>query len=290
MSSAHRYRATWRAITFNEHLDDSGITDDPAHVDTQLQSYIALTSLDVTRVETTDYRELRQWLEGAEANEAYEGVMLALGDGIIHASSEADLEDRTALMRSQFSAASVRIASLDLDPPGVMPLLFKRDHAGGALALQIYARPSSGRPVIVPRRDEGLSRHFRFALAAFDARLYSQAEQSVACATAGATTLTNNGDMYSQARFVVVTTGGASTIQLSIGGINTLTFTGVPAGTWTIDTRRSTITKADGTNGMQYRTAGFMSALLLLPGSNTLSTSGSSGLTSVTAQFRDAWA
>lgn len=292
MSTAHRYPAAWRGVAFNAHLDGSGITDDETHVNTQLNSYISLTSLDATRVETTDYRELRQWLEGAEANEAYEGVMVAFGSGQILASSEADLEDKTALMRSQFAASSVRIAAAGADPVGVLPFYFSRATAAGKLDLLLYARPSSGRPVIIGRRDEGMSRGYRFALVAFDAKFYSQTEQSVACATAGSTVLTNAGDMYSQPRIIVVTTGGSSTIKVTIGGssANSVTFTGVPAGTWTLDTRRSTITKADGTNGMQYRTAGFLSTLFLMNGSNTFDTTGSSGLTSVTTKFRDAYA
>lgn len=286
--SAHRYPGSWRAINFNEHLDGSGVTDDPAHVNTQLQSYYLLSQLDMTRVETTDYRELRQWLEGAEANEAYEGVMLMLGDGQIHASSPADLEDRTAALRAAFSAASTRVEALDADPPGVLPFLFKRDHAGGALALQVFCRPSSGRPVIIPRRDEGLTRRFRFALVAFDARLYSQAETSVACAVAGDTVITTVGDMYTHPRFLIVS-NNAATIKITIGP-NSVTFAGLPTGIWTIDTRRSTITGIGGINGMQYRTAGFLSSLFLNAGANTVSTTGSANLTLVGIYWRDAYA
>lgn len=290
MSSAHRYRAGWRSIVFNEQLDDSGITDDEAHVNTQLQSYQALTQFDPTRVETTDYRELRQWLEGAEANEAYEGVMVVLGDGIIMGASPADLEDRAAAMRAAFSAASVRIAAQDQTPEGVLPFTFKRATAAGSLALQVYARPTSGRPVMIGRRDEGLSRRFRFSLTAFDARFYSQVQQEVAASTAGSTVLTNAGDMYTHPTIVVVAGAGA-TIKVTIGGLNSVTFTGVAAGTWTLDPRRSTIVRSsDGANGMQYRTAGFLSSLFLMPGANTFDTTGSSGLTSVTAKFRDAYA
>ena len=112
MSSVHRYRSTWRSLTFNQVYDNSGVTDDPAHLDEDYaNSDFRLDSWDATRVESQDYRELRQWLEGAEANEAYEGVMVALGSGIIIASSYADLEDKTQLLRSQFSIASCRLAA-----------------------------------------------------------------------------------------------------------------------------------------------------------------------------------
>lgn len=293
MSSAHRYQATWRDVIFNRVYDNTGVVDDPtALVAAYANSDFRLDSFDATRVESADYRELRQWLEGAEGNEAFEGAMLAIGSGIILGSSHGDLEDKTALLRSQFSIANSRIAADAATPAGVLPFDFRRATvaAPGYLALRMYARPASGRPVVIGRMREGLSRRFRFSLISFDPCFVAQSETSTSCSTNGSTIVTNNGDFYARPYIDVVVSSGTGTFVLTLNGVAVLTFTAVPVGTWTFDTRRSTFTKADGTNGMQYRTSGFISNVLLLPGANTFSTSGSSGLNSVTVRHRDAYA
>jgi hypothetical protein len=293
VSEGHRYQAVWRSLIFNRVYDNSGLVDEPAHlVAAFMESDYRLTSLDLTRVETVDYREQRQWLEGGEANEAYEGVMVGIGDGIIHATTHADLGDKTSDMRAAFSVASCRIAAVNLDPPGVLPFDFRRDTAGGNLPLRLYARPASGRPVIIGRQREGLSRRFRFSLVAFDPKLYSQTEYSVSCATAGPTTLVNAGTLPTQPTLVVVCNAGANLFIKINGSATLLTLVGMAAGTWTLDCKRSTITKADGTNGYVHRpvNGGYLSTLYLGPGTNSFDTTSSSGLTSVTAKFRDAYA
>lgn len=296
MTSAHRYRATWRDVLFNGVYDDSGLVDERSHVGGRAgrgayeNSDFRLESLDLSRVSTEDFREMRQFLEGADPNEAYEGVMIATGRGSIMASSPADLSDRTRLLRSQFGIANCRIAAIGLDPEGVLPFDFKDDTAGGSLALRVYARPATGRPVVIGRMREGLIRPFLFQLACFDPRVYAQAEQTVALSIGGGALLTNAGNTYTLPRFTIVTSG-AATFSLAIGGssANTVSFASLPAGTWTFDCRRSIITRAsDGASGMPYRTAGYLSSLFLLPGANSVALTGT-GLSSASAVFRSAW-
>lgn len=293
--SFHRYRSTWRSLTFNGLYDDTGIVDDPtgAHFNNSFRrSDFRLEVLDLNRVESIDYREMRQWYEGAEPNEAYESIMIAEGHGIILGNNHGDLEDREALIKAQMSIADCRIAALALDPPNVLPFYCKRDTGsdGNPISLLFYARPTSGRPVVISKMKEGLARRFSFSLTSFDPKLYSQTLQSVSCSTSGTTTLTNGGNLYTQPQIVVVTSGTA-TIHLTISGpaANSIVFTGVPLGTWTIDVRRGLIYDGSGNNGMQYRTSGFLSALFLAAGANTFDMTGSSAITSVTAKFRDAW-
>lgn len=292
--TAHRYRASWRSLTFNQMLDDSGVVDDPsgAHInDAYRRSDYRLERLDMNRVEATDYRELRQWLEGGEANEAYEGVMVLNGTGVIYGTSHADLEDRDAAMREAFSIAACRKAFAANDPPGVGTLLFKRDTAAapGYLALQIYARPMTGRPIVVSKMREGLARRFTFFLVAFDPRIYSQTLQSVTATVGGSTNITNGGNLYTSPKIVMVSTG-AGVLALSVNGTAVFAATGIPAGTWTLDAQRGLFTKADGTNGMQYRTSGYLSNCTLDPGTNVVSLVGSSGFSGVTFQYRNAYA
>lgn len=293
MSSAHRYRATWRDLLFNGIYDNTGITDNQANtVAAYAEDDFRLDSFDPSRVESQDYRELRQWLEGAEANEAYEGVMVALATGVIIAPSEARLEDMTALLRSQFSIANCRLAAETTDPPGVLPFDFRRATVAspGHLALRMYARPASARPVVIGRKGEGLSRRFRFSLVSFDPKFYSQAETTTAGSTTSTTAIVNAGDIYTQPEIDLVVGVGTATVAIALNGVAVLALAALPVGTWTIDAARSTIRKADGTNGMQYRSSGFISNIRLMAGANTLNLAGSSGLASVTIRHRDAYA
>lgn len=290
--SAHRYRATWRSILFNGLYDDSGIVEVASHLNAAYRkSDYRLESLLWGPVETNDYREVRQFEEGGEANEAYEGVMRGIARGVIYGLTHADLEDRDLALREAFSVSSCRIDSVANDPPGLHPFDFKQASASspGYLALRVYARPASGRPVVISQMREGLSRRFTISLVSFDPRQYSQDATSVSAATNGSTTILPVGNTYTLPRIVIVSAGSGHFV-LTLNGAAVMEFTGLPAGTWTIDCARSTITKADGTNGMQYRTGGFISNGRLLAGSNTFVTTGSSALTSVTVVYRDAWA
>ena len=295
MSSVHRYQSTWRAITFNRVYDDSGVTDDPVHmVEAYQNSDFRLDSFDSTRVESQDYRELRQWLEGAEANEAYEGVLIGIGSGIIIGRSVADLEDKTQLLRSQFSLANCRLAAEASDPVGVLPFDFRRatELSPGYLDLRMYARPAAARPVVIPRKLEGLSRRFRWSLVSFDPRFYSQDETVVTIPVAGVTTnIINDGDAYTSPLVDVVVAGASNTFVLGLNGTEVLALANIAVGTWRIDSRRSTITRlSDGANGMQYRTAGYVSNIRLVGGYNTAAWGGGGVAGPVTFRYRDAYA
>lgn len=299
--SAHRWQALWRSLVFNEHYDNTGKVDDPAHlIRAKLKSHYRLESLDLTRVEATDYRELRQWLEGAEANEAYEGVLVAIGHGRIIGADAADLEDKTAAFRDAFSIASCRLEAQTADPVGVLPFDFRRDTnfpaardpSGavlGYLNQRIYARPASGRPVVIGKMREGLVRPFQFALAAFDPRIYDPTIITVTGATAGLVSTGSPGTLDTPPTITFVCNASGH-IKITLNGMLAFEANGIAAGTWTLDGNKGLFTKADGTNGMQYRTAGYLSNLRFLPGGNAIDTTGSANLTSVTIQYRDAYA
>lgn len=282
--SAHRFQSTWRSIIFNRRYDDSGLVDDPAHlVPAFLESDYYLRHLDINRVSEQDYRELRQFLEGAEPNEAFEGMRLLNGEGHIFGSTVEDLEDKTWAMYEAFSIAACRLAFAANDPAGVGPFDFKRAHAGGALALRFYARPGIGRPLIIERAREGLTRPFSFQLIAFDPFAVSQTLQQVTC-NVGTTAVTNNGNVYAKPQ-IVFTGNGVATIKNNTTGQEfDLT---VPVGGCTLDVARGTIVKTTGgAYGYDARTAGFLSQMFLLPGANSIVMTG----LSCVFKFRDSYA
>lgn len=297
---AYRHRATWRSLTFNEGLADVGAAvDDPANiVEAKLNDQITLDELNLQRVSAQDYRELRQYLEGAEPNEAYEGVRAITGQGTILAATLDALEDRAWLINEQFSTAACRLASAALDPKGVLPFDFKRDSVGGAKALRFYARPGPARPVWIGRRGEGLARPWSFQLIAFDPFAYDQTETQTALAdlAGGNNTVTNPGNLYTKPK-VRITFSGAGAASVTLTNVTTGQALGLDLSTaangevWIIDVARSSIYRlSDGANRFSARLSGFVANMTLLPGANTLTWSVATGISAVRVDFRGAYA
>lgn len=303
---AYRHQATWRSTTFNEGYSDSGAApDDPAVVvEAKLNDQITIDELNLQRVSSQDYRELRQYLEGAEPNEAYEGVRAITGSGIIAASNLSTLEDKAWTLNEQFSTAACRLASAALDPKGVLPFDFKRDTTaiGTTKALRFYARPGPARPVWIGRRGEGYTRPWSFQLVAFDPFAYdvAQTQTTLGNLAGGNNTVTNPGNIYTKPQFRITFSAiGANPLTLTnvtTGQVMTFNFA-TPANppaaaeVWIIDVARGTMYRlSDSANRYAARLSGFISNLYLLPGANTLTWSSNTGITSVRCDFRGAYA
>lgn len=293
--SAHRYRATWRSITFNQRYDDTGLVDDSSHLNQAfVQDDLYLDSLDISRVTVDDFREMRQFLEGAEPNDSVEGVLLANLHGHIQAPSAARLEDQYWTLREQFSPASVRLASQSLTPKGVLPLDFKVDSLAGISARRLYARPAIGRPVIVGRVREGLIRRFLIQLISYDPRVVSQTLTQTTVTAGG--TVTNGGLAYTNPSIRIAFSGAgnaALTITNSTTGksivINATTAANGEA--WVIDVARGTLVReSDSANRYSQRVSGYISDLFLLAGANVIAVANTGGVSAIRVDHRNAWA
>lgn len=295
---AHRYRATFRGITFNMHLDDTGLVDDPARlVQASLRDDYYLDSLDLTRVTLADYREMRQFLEGAEANDAIEGVLIATIRGSIRALNAGALEDKTWALREAFAPAAVRIAAAALTPKGVMPFDFKvaiTDGSGASSARRLYCRPAIGRPVVVGRIQEGLIRRYLLQLISYDPRIVSQTLDQTTLS--GATVVANNGNFYTWTTTYITFSGvgnAALTLTNSTTGkvIVIDATTAAAAEVWVLDSQAGTLVRqSDGANRYTKRVSGYLSDLFLLPGNNTITPTNIGGVSSIRVDRRAAWA
>lgn len=291
--SAHRHQSTWRSLVFNRVYVDTGLTpEDPANVDPTYQnSDYRLESLDMTSVQTLDYRELRQHLEGAQANASYEGVRLLVGRGLIYGSSYADLEDKTWAMYEAFSPAACRIAFAASDPVNLGAYSFKRDTAGGTKALRFYCKPAAGRPVLVGRMREGLNRRFLFQLVATDPFAYDETETQTTVALGGGN-VTNPGNMYTRPKIRITMSGaGNAAFTINVAGRSvTYDLSSFANGNVIIlDTAACTATYA-GLDRLSKLTAGFLSDLYLSPGVNAVSFTNTTNVSSVRFDFRGAYA
>lgn len=298
--SAHRHQATWRDITFNRRYVDDGVykPDDTRNLVTAyIDDDYVLESVNPTAINVVDMREARQFLEGAEPNQAFEGSrLIELRGRIVTPDGRHDLlEDRTRALYAAFSPASCRLDFAQLDPPHVGPLDFKLDTATDALALmRFYARPALGRPIVFGRRSEGTVRPFLARLIAYDPKMYSQTLDSTALTLLGAPNSVNaSGDQATDPKYVIVLSGaGHATFTLTnttTGHAMVFNLSTLAAGTYTLNVARATFTKSDGTNVLSTRVSGFPVNMWLAAGNNVLTVTGNTNLTSVTVQRRSAW-
>jgi len=303
--SIHRHKASFRSILFNRRYIDDGTAnpDNPANLDAAyVNSDFYLDSLDISRVSVQDYREMRQFLEGGEPNEAYEGVRALNGVGRIVALDQADLEDKTWALNEAMSVAACRVAAVAADPIGVLPFSFKRDTSPvsgiekipATKALRFYCRPGPGRPVAIGRIREGLIRPFSFQLIAFDPFAYDEVlTQTTLTGTGGP--VVNPGNIYTRPR-IVIKMLGAGNVNFTISNATTgkklvLNMDAAAATTYTIDTARGTFVRTDtGANVYSWRVSGFITDQWLQPGSNTIDLTNVLNVDSVRFDFRGAWA
>ncbi|HEY6014476.1 MAG TPA: hypothetical protein VIU37_10725 [Candidatus Limnocylindrales bacterium] len=303
--SIERHRATWRSITFNQRYADAGLApDNPDNLtEALLNSDYYLDSCDPTRVSVQDYRELRQFLEGAEPNEAYEGVRALNGIGRIVGATYADLEDKTWAMFEAFSVAATRIAAQTADPVGLLPFSFKRDTAPAvgidgastAKALRFYCRPGPGRPVIIGRRQGGLVRPFSFQLIAFDPFAYDET-QTLTIPPLGGGNVTNPGNIYTRPK-IRFNFNGAGSATLTINNTTTgKTFvlnasTAAVGESWELDVARGVITRlSDGANRYSQRVSGYISDMWLAAGVNAFTFANTANVIDCQVRFRGAYA
>ncbi len=296
--SAHRYQATWNGVTFNSHYDNTGAVDDPAHVTIATMDKTTLEALQDVQIQVSDYRELRQYLEGVDPNEAFEGARLLRLSGRLYGTTWGKLEDRKLAMDAAFSVAACRFAFAGNTPKGLAPLNFRiaRDAAPGYADRCYFCRPATARPMVIARQGQGLVVPYLGELVAFDPRMFSQSEQNLSMTLlGGGNVVANSGTIYTSPRFVIVLSGAGSNpatlTNSTTGQVMTFNFSGLAAGTYTLDTwGRGSFTKADGSNVYSTRLSGWITQMFLAPGNNTLTWTGNTALTSVTVYWRSAWA
>lgn len=307
MASIHRFRSTWRSITFNARYTDPPVfnPDDPRALvsEAAAQSDYYLDSVDVTRVSVQDYRELRQFLEGAEPNEAYEGVRAVNGLGRIVATNVADLDDKTAALSEAFSVAASRIAAQAADPIGLLPYTFRRATAPVAgvekvpatKQLRLYCRPGPGRPIVIGRVREGLVRPFSFQLIAFDPFMYDEALTQTTLTPAGGN-VTNPGTIYTRPKIRIEWNGaGSATFTLT----NTTTgkafvidaSSGAGSYAYILDVASGRLYRDNATQDNRYdkRVSGFVTDQWLTPGVNAIALANTANLVGVRFDFRGAY-
>jgi hypothetical protein len=298
--SAHRHRAYWRSLTFNRRYLDTGVQPDPEAVANINTAYVhddyTLDVMNPTPLSLVDLREARQFLEGAEPNQAFEGSRLIELSGRIIAPSHGALEDKTAAMYEAFSPAACRTEFAALDPPHVGTFVFARDTAAATLALRAYCRPAIGRPVVFGRRGEGTTRRYLARLIAYDPKFYSQTEVSTALSNlvGGNNSIDAGGVLATDPKFVILL-GGAGHAAFTLTNTSTghaivFNLSTLGVGMYTLDVMRSTFTKSDGTNVLSTRVSGFPTNMWLKPGTNVLTVTGNTNLTSVSVVRRAAYA
>jgi hypothetical protein len=306
--SAHRHRATYNGILFNGIYGGTN-PEEPTQLDLAYQdSDYRLHKVDSSRLTVSDLHEMRQWMEGAAPNEAYEGIRLITGQGTILGTSPADVEDRAWALASAFSPANVRrvstrelLASFPDEPEGVLPFDFRVDTAGGVRDLRWYARPFIGRPIAIAESGEGLARKFTFQLVAFDPYAFGPRRTIALTSLSGvANIITNAGTalVYPQIRVRLTASANATTTLLNattgqslVMDLSLSSLSPYPRNLW-IMTDKGEIIDANRNSRYAIRKSGFVTDLFLQPGGNdiTWDKPGGGSVESVVFYHRDAYA
>jgi len=305
--SAHRHRATYNGILFNGIFGGDDPEDGTQQDLTYEDSDFRLYELDATRLSVSDLHEMRQWMEGATPNESFEGIRLLNGRGLILGKTPGDVEDRAWALGAAFSPANVMqastqglVASFPDEPIGVLPFDVRRDRDGlSPLGLRWYCRPFIGRPIVIGKSGEGLSRPFQFQLVSFVPTAFGQDLRFVPLAdrSGGANVVTNDGTATTMPQVQIILSGhGNATTTLHNETTGQIVVFDLSAGLnpfprqlWVMADQGEII---DTVRDSRYfiRKAGFVTNLYLVPGSNIITWDKPSNVTSVTFVYRDAYA
>lgn len=308
--SAHRHRSTYNGVTFNGIYAASNTdTENAADLDeaTYGESDIRMEWCDMTRLSTQDLRELKQFMEGAEPNEMFEGLRTIHIGGTILGSSYGDLEDKVQALHAALSPTRVRLLSTSAivgtypdEPTGVLPFDFKIDSASGLQSRRFYCRPSVGRPLVIGRHGEGFQRPWQAWMLAYDPTMYgqtlnSQALSNLAGGSPAGNIIANAGNYptYPQIKIVTNGNGNAATTltNTTTGQALVIDMSASASETWWIFPKRGEIVRSNGVSRYSKRTSGFLANLYLLAGNNTWTWSPSDvDITSVTFYWRDGYA
>jgi hypothetical protein len=308
--SAHRHRLTYNSLTMNGiYVPGNTGTEGASNLSSAYaESDIRVDGMDVTRLSTQDMRELKQFQEGANPNEIFEGIRTIHLWGKIYGSSYGDLEDKAWAMHLAFSPAEVRrlstaalVGTYPDEPAGVLPLDFTRDTASVAagVARRFYCRPNIGRPLVVGKKGDGLVRPWQAWLVAYDPRCYSQQlnSQALASLTGSNNTIANAGNATTYPQIKVKTDAAAGNSATTLTNSTTgqalvmdLDPLGVGSETFWIFPERGEMVRGNGDGRYYYRTSGFLDNLFLVPGNNVWTWSHTTGIDTVTFYWRDAYA
>jgi hypothetical protein len=304
--SANRHRASYDGVTFNGiYTAVNTDTEGDANLDAAFaESDIRMDWCDPSRLSTQDLRELKQFMEGAEPNEMFEGIRTIHIGGRILGSSYGDLEDKAQALHAALSPTLVRLASTAAlvgtypdEPTGVLPFDFRIDSAAGPVARRFYCRPAVGRPLIIGRREDGLTRKWQAWLIAYDPTMYGQTlnQQSFSSLSGGNNTITNAGNypVFPQIRVITSGNGNASTTltNSTTGQSLELDLSASGGETWWMFPKRGELVNSSGVSRFSRRISGFLANLYLLPGANVWTWSPSDvDVTSVRFFWRDAYA
>ncbi|MCC6311354.1 MAG: hypothetical protein IT345_10610 [Trueperaceae bacterium] len=264
-----------------------------------------IDAIDLSEIETSQYLDKRAVQDGMDAADIYlNGRVLSI-DGGVFGTSRGAMFDNLVEWNRAFNP--IIAYNADTAALGFLPLKYYRPTADvstwptstypNGVPLQIYARPLKPPTWSIRRADtggvdnNGLALRVRSNLFAKDPRQYLQSQVSVNISTATATA-TYRGDFPTHPIITVAISaaGNSATIFTVAGGAVQIDLSGTTSGTYTINYLDKTIKDSNDALFNNLFATSVAQDFRQIQSGSTFYVSHTTGMSSVSIAYREAWA
>lgn len=257
-----------------------------------------INDIDFSEVGVTAYLDKRALQDGLDASDVYlDGRNVQISGSVLGTTAAHTWDNLQALMAA-FSPTEAYRA--DTDEKGFLPFKFRQptiDTAtwtAGYIPLQFYLRPSSPVRYRVTRPGvagtKGFAIPFRVSMVARDPRKYAQTEQLIGVSSSTDGYATHRGDYPTMPVIsMTLTAAGSSAFTVFVDGTSArIDLSGRSSGTLLLDYANRTLT--DSVTDVQYMSLLTGNFVPIRPPGVQVYFVNSTGLSSVVAHYREAWA
>ena len=282
------------AITYN------GVTALPPSVSPSTpRNGIEFESVDISDETVDEYLSRRALQDGMDVSDVYLGMRTVRIQGAVYGTTSGQAFDNLQTVLHGYSPTVAYAA--DTANKGFLAFAFQQPTistsvwTAGSIPLQFYLRPLAPPRYTINRartadtNARGFSIPWSVQMIARDPRKYAQTAQSVILATASSTIIPHRGDYPTLPVITMtITSAGSSAFTVFVDGTSVnVNLSTVTTGVFSLDYSTRKLTDANGTSYQSLVTGNFTP---IRKGGVQCYVTTLTGLSSVTADYREAWA
>lgn len=262
------------------------------------KSGVEFESVDISDITTDAYMDRRALQDGADVSDVYLGMRSVRIQGAAFGTSKGHAFDQLQAVLHAFSPTIAYNA--DTANRGFLAFQFQQTTistsvwTAGYVPMQFYLRPLSpprytiNRAATADTRGRGFSVPFTAQLVARDPRKYAQTAQSVSISTATSPNVPHRGDYPTLPIITMtITSAGSSAFTVFVDGTSVnVNLSTVTSGVLSLDYSTRMLTDA---NGVSYQSLVAGNFTPVRAGGVQIYVTTMTGLSSVTADYREAW-
>jgi hypothetical protein len=260
---------------------------------------VEIENIDISSVQVDAYYDPKALAVGVDASDVYERARLVSISAAVLGTTKGDVWDQAQSVLSAFNPSIAYNA--DTANLGFLAMTFRQPTidtstwSAGYIPMQMYLRPAAPPRFVVERgrtsdtAGRGFSLPVTLSLLARDPRKYAQTQQTISITTA-TQTATYRGDYptWPILSFSMSASGSSSFALTVAGGTITLNLATTTTGTFTFNYQTRTLTDANGT--VRADLISSVSSVRQVKSGSTVYASSTTGMSSVTLTYREAWA